>query len=224
MHALEVLNRTNKDIYRLPVRSLWLDVLQKVKAIGFNCISFYVDWALLEAKPGDYRAEGVFALEPFFEAAKEAGIYLLARPGPYINAEVTGGGFPGWLQRLNGTLRSADKAFLDVTDKYENCVSLHGYCFTHEFVSYIANVGATIAEAQITNGGPVILYQPENEYTEACCGEKFPDPDYMQYVMDQARNAGIVVPMISNDASPDGNNAPGTGKGAVDIYGHDKYP
>lgn len=91
-------------------------------------------------------------------------------------------------------------------------------------VSYIANVGATIAKAQITNGGPVILYQPENEYTEACCGEKFPDPEYMQYVMDQARNAGIVVPMISNDASPAGNNAPGSGKGAVDIYGHDKYP
>lgn len=113
-------DRTNKEIYRLPVRSLWLDVLQKIKALGFNCISFYVDWALLEAKPGDYRAEGVFALEPFFEAAKEAGIYLLARPGPYINAEVAGGGFPGWLQRVNSTLRSADKAFLDATNKYEN--------------------------------------------------------------------------------------------------------
>lgn len=103
---------------RLPVRSLWLDVLQKVKALGFNCISFYVDWALLEAKPGDYRAEGIFALEPFFEVAKEAGIYLLARPGPYINAEVSGGGFPGWLQRVNATLRTADKGFLDATNKY----------------------------------------------------------------------------------------------------------
>jgi len=103
---------------RLPVPSLWLDILQKVKALGFNCISFYTDWALLEGKPGDYRAEGIFALEPFFEAAKEAGIYLLARPGPYVNAESSGGGFPGWLQRVNGTLRTADKGFLDATDKY----------------------------------------------------------------------------------------------------------
>lgn len=103
---------------RLPVPSLWLDVLQKVKALGFNCISFYTDWALLEGKPGDYRAEGIFALEPFFEAAKEAGIYLLARPGPYVNAESSGGGFPGWLQRVNGTLRTTDKGFLDATDKY----------------------------------------------------------------------------------------------------------
>lgn len=46
----------------------------------------------------------------------------------------------------------------------------------------------------------------------------------MQYVEDQARKAGIVVPFISNDASPGGHNAPGTGKGEVDIYGHDGYP
>ncbi|KAE8354980.1 putative beta-galactosidase A [Aspergillus coremiiformis] len=192
--------------FRLPVPSLWLDVLQKIKALGFNCVSFYIDWALVEGKPGDYRAEGIFALEPFFEAAKEAGIYLIARNGPYINAEVSGGGFPGWLQRLNGTLRSSDQPFLQATD------------------NYVAHAASSVAKAQITNGGPVILFQPENEYTSSCCGVKFPDGDYMQYVMDQARKAGIVVPFINNDASPSGHNAPGTGVGAADIYGHDSYP
>lgn len=196
--------------------------------MGFNCVSFYVDWALLEGKPGQYRAEGIFALEPFFGVAKEAGIYLLARPGPYINAEVTGGGFPGWLQRVNGTLRTADKEFLDATQTYEMRYSsvLQVRLYSCTLTSYISHTAATIAKAQITNGGPVILYQPENEYTEACCGEKFPDADYMQYVIDQARDAGIVVPMVNNDASPEGTNAPGTGggTGAVDIYGHDSYP
>ncbi len=72
----------------------------------------YVDWALLEGKPGQYMAEGVFDLEPFFKAAEDTGIYLIARPRPYISlstlapeqrtlltgekdAEVSGGGFPG---------------------------------------------------------------------------------------------------------------------------------
>ncbi|KAF7585722.1 hypothetical protein BBP40_010239 [Aspergillus hancockii] len=192
--------------FRLPVPSLWLDLFQKIKALGFNCVSFYIDWALLEGKPGDYRAEGIFALEPFFDAAQEAGIYLIARPGPYINAEASGGGFPGWLQRVNGTLRTSDKAFLEATD------------------NYIANVAATVAKAQITNGGPVILYQPENEYSGGCCGVEYPDGPYMQYVIDQAHDAGIIVPMISNDASASGHNAPGTGTGEVDIYGHDSYP
>lgn len=91
-------------------------------------------------------------------------------------------------------------------------------------ISYMANVAGTIAKAQITNGGPIILFQPENEYSLACCGVNFPDPKYMQYVEDQARNAGIVIPLMNNDAWAGGHNAPGTGVGAVDIYGHDSYP
>ncbi|EMD61501.1 hypothetical protein GGP41_004108 [Bipolaris sorokiniana] len=192
--------------YRLPVPDLYIDIFQKIKALGFNGVSFYVDWALLEGKPGVYREEGVFSLQPFFDAAQEAGIYLLARPGPYINAEVSGGGFPGWIQRINGTLRTRAPDFLAATD------------------NYMKNIGATIAKAQITNGGPIILVQPENEYTQATSAIKpFPDPVYMTYVEDQIRNASIVVPLISNDASPKGYNAPGT-PAAVDIYGHDGYP
>lgn len=91
-------------------------------------------------------------------------------------------------------------------------------------ISYIAHVAATIAKYQITNGGPIILYQPENEYSGSSGNVTFPDPVYMQYVLDQARNAGIVVPFISNDASASGHNAPGTGEGSVNIYGHDSYP
>lgn len=37
----------------------------------------------------------IFDLQAFFDAATETGIWLNARPGPYINAEVSGGGFPG---------------------------------------------------------------------------------------------------------------------------------
>jgi beta-galactosidase len=46
----------------------------------------------------------------------------------------------------------------------------------------------------------------------------------MQYVINQARDNGILVPIISNDAHPSGHNAPGTGPGEVDIYGYDAYP
>ena len=63
---------------RLPVPSLWFDVFQKIKAIGYTGVSFYVDWALLEGKQGSFTAQGIFALDPFFQAASSAGIYLLA--------------------------------------------------------------------------------------------------------------------------------------------------
>ena len=56
-----------------------------------------------------------------------------------------------------------------------------------------------MAKAQITNGGPVILFQPENEYYD-CIESVTPCPnhDYMQKVEDQFRDAGIVVPYIVN--------------------------
>jgi len=55
-------------------------------------------------------------------------------------------------------------------------------------------------------------------------GFQFPDPGYMQYVENQARNAGVVVPFINNDIWTAGHNAPGTGVGQVDIYGHSENP
>ena len=84
------------------------------------------------------------------------------------------------------------------------------------------------------------ILQPENEYTDAEPNVHggFPNYEYFQYVEDQLRNAGIVVPFISNgmthsiqcllakltwtDAGPDGHDSPYlTKEGAVDIYGHD---
>ncbi|KAG6010445.1 hypothetical protein E4U21_006446 [Claviceps maximensis] len=191
--------------FRLPVPSLYLDVFEKIRAMGFNLVSFYVDWALLEGKQGEFRADGIFDLAPFFDAAKKAGIYLLARPGPYINAEVSGGGFPGYIQRLKGVLRSSAPDYLNATD------------------NYMAHICKIIAKQQITNGGPVVLFQPENEYSYGH-NIPFPNGPYMQYVIDQARTAGISVPMINNDVGPSGNYAPGKGVGSVDIYGHDSYP
>jgi Glycosyl hydrolases family 35 len=83
----------------------------------------------------------------------------------------------------------------------------------------MAHVGAIIGKAQITNGGPVILWQAENEFWTGS-GVPFPNKPYFQYVIDQARNAGIVIPIINNDAFANGDQVPGTGIGSVDIYVH----
>ncbi len=73
--------------FRLPVPSLYLDVFQKIKSMGYSAVSFYVDWALLEGKPGDFSAQGVFDLKPFFNAASEAGIYLIAVSHSHTQSE-----------------------------------------------------------------------------------------------------------------------------------------
>lgn len=71
--------------FRLPVPSLWADVFQKIKAMGLNTVSFYLHWGALEGKSGDFNDPAGLAIEPFLQAAQDAGIYLIARPGPYIS-------------------------------------------------------------------------------------------------------------------------------------------
>ena len=152
---------------RLPVPGLWLNVFQKIKALGFCAVSFYVDWGLVEETEGHVRIDGVFSLGQFFSSATEADIYLLARPDPYINAEVAAGGFPGWLLRIPAILRSYDQRCLAATEKYA------------------ASIGEIISQAQITNGGPVIMHQVENEYMSFPNVSQFPDTmnkEYMMYV------------------------------------------
>jgi beta-galactosidase GanA len=49
--------------------------------MGFNAVSFYVFWGILEPKRGEISFEGFRDLQPFFDAAKQSGLYLIARPG-----------------------------------------------------------------------------------------------------------------------------------------------
>ena len=86
--------------------------------------------ALYEGQEGQFNGGSVFDLGPFFDAGSEAGIYLVARPGPYINAESSGGGFPGWLARYTAHERTPD--YLTYTQ------------------TYVEGISAMIAKAQIT--------------------------------------------------------------------------
>lgn len=80
--------------FRLPSPSLWRDVLQKLRAHGYNAISIYVSWNYHSPAPGKYDFTGVRDLDLFLRTAAETGLYVILRTGPYINAEVDAGGFP----------------------------------------------------------------------------------------------------------------------------------
>ena len=85
--------------FRLPSPSLWLDILQKMKASGYNAVCMYFNWSYHSAAPGSYDFTGVRDMDLVMRMAADTGIYVLARPGPYINGELNAGGFPGWLTR-----------------------------------------------------------------------------------------------------------------------------
>ncbi|KAF9451828.1 glycoside hydrolase family 35 protein [Macrolepiota fuliginosa MF-IS2] len=187
--------------FRLPVPSLWPDILQKAKAAGLNCISVYTHMGLINPAPGVVDFNGFRALQPLFDEAKAAGLWVILRPGPYINAETTAGGIAHWATtEVAGTLRTND------TD------------WKAAWQGYIQGIINVTAPNQISNGGPVIAVQIDNEYqqTPISHAEYFADLEAAYH------DSPIVVPLTYNDPGQRRNFINGTG--AVDIYGLDAYP
>ena len=81
-------------------RDLWPLILDRVQALGFGMIETYIPWSIHEIAPGlfdwgtiDPRKD----VEAFCQLCEARGLYLLVRPGPLINAELTDFGFPEWV-------------------------------------------------------------------------------------------------------------------------------
>jgi beta-galactosidase GanA len=185
--------------WRLPSPDLWRDVLQKLKASGFNATSIYFDWAYHSSAPGRYDFSGVRDIDRLLRIADEVGLYVIARPGPYINAETDAGGFPGWLLTQQGRARSSAP---DYTAAYQD---------------WLRHVDPIIARHQVTTGtGSVLLYQAENEYGSNG------DPTYMTQLQAQIKADGITVPITHNYCC--GASTWATGPGSVPLPGRDSYP
>ncbi|MCF6472371.1 beta-galactosidase, partial [Nonomuraea sp. MG754425] len=197
-----VLQSAEFHYFRLPSQELWRDVMEKFRAAGFNAVSLYFSWAYHSPSPGVYDFTGVRDVDRLLRTAREAGLYVIARPGPYINAESTGGGFPAWLKTVPGRARSSEP----------------GYQAAYR--EWLHRINPILARHQVTNGGPVILYNAENEY------QVNTDAAYMQDIQHQARADGIVVPITTNDCCDAGSwsSTWASGPGAVQIPGVDDYP
>jgi beta-galactosidase GanA len=184
--------------FRLPSPDLWLDIFQKMKAAGFNAVSLYFDWGYHSPRPGVYDFTGVRNVDKLLDMAQQAGLYVIVRPAPYINAEVDSGGLPGWLTTKAENNRSADPRFLSYA--YE----------------WMTQIDRRIARHQLTNGtGSVIAYQVENEYYNGSAAGR----EYMADLERKARADGITVPLTGNN-----NGTFNSGVGALDVDGPDSYP
>lgn len=98
---------------QLPVPELWLDVFQKFRAEGLNAVSIYFFWSYHSASPGVYDFESPGKnIQKLFDYAKQVGLWVITRAGPYCNAETNGGGFALHLSDgSGGKLRTSDETY-----------------------------------------------------------------------------------------------------------------
>jgi beta-galactosidase len=192
--------------FRLP-REQWRARLEQVRASGYTCVDVYLPWNFHETAPGRWSFEGRRDVAAFLDLARETGLYVIARPGPYICSEWDGGALPAWLG-LDPDLR----------------VRQHEPRFLAQVTAWFDQVLPLLAERQYPANGPVIMVQLENELDFFDCEDR---TGYVTALRDQALGHGITVPLIACSGQGDLEGATGDVPGVVpacNFYPDDDSP
>jgi len=161
-------------------RGDWRRRLVQLKCAGFNTVSVYMPWNYHELAEGEWDFSGDRDVEYFLALAAELGLYVVARPGPYICNEWQAGGLPAWLSAKSGVrLRTKDPRFLTYVDRWWD------------------RIVPIIQRYEHGRGGTVILAQVENEYGHYGEGQ---EPEYVGHLRDGLRERGVTVPIINCDS------------------------
>ncbi len=173
---------------RIP-KEYWHHRLKMLKAMGLNTVATYVFWNYHNTAPGvwDFKT-GNRNLAEFIKAAGEEGLFVILRPGPYACAEWEFGGYPWWLQKNKDlVVRSYNQPFLD------SCKV------------YLSKLATQVKGLQVSNGGPVIMVQVENEFGSYVSQRKdIPLEEHRKYnkaIFSLLKESGFTVPFFTSDGS-----------------------
>ncbi|WP_143180842.1 beta-galactosidase [Buchananella hordeovulneris] len=188
--------------WRLPSPEHWRDIFQKLRAAGFNAVSLYFFHGLHQSQEGGaYDFSGIKDIDRLLTMAKEEGLYVIARPGPYVNAEISMGGLPAYMSNYTQhSLRSVEN--LDSAKEW------------------LGKFNEIAKRHQVTDGGgSIIMYQAENELL----GDEQWRKDFLRELTTFIKGDGITVPVFHNDWGM-GGRFRNTQEVGTDFYAYDWYP
>ncbi|WP_425956774.1 beta-galactosidase [Xylanimonas sp. McL0601] len=192
--------------FRLP-REVWAARLAAVRASGYDLVDVYLPWNFHEVAPGRWDFSGRRDVGAFLDLAHEAGLGVIARPGPYICSEWDGGGLPAWLGLEEGLqLRQAEPRYLTGVEQwFERALPL-------------------LAQREHGRGGAVVAVQLENELDFFDTADR---AAYVGHLRDLAIQHGITVPLVACAGQGDLTGATGGVAGvfpAANFYPDDRSP
>lgn len=186
--------------FRIP-RAEWAATFERMREDGFNVVDIYIPWFIHEPEENTFDFQ---SLQRFLDMAHEYGLYIVARPGPYINSEADQGAFPRWLSGKGVGFRR--------NTELDRKWSKHWY----------DAVMPVLARNQITHGGPVIMVQIENEYGHPQYIPVEEKKEFLRFLYQTTAAYGFDVPLLGNDMqfAQDDPNDPILSKiyGTVDAY------
>ena len=154
----------------------WYHSLYNLKAMGFNTVETYIPWNMHEQNEGEFNFSGILDLKKFIKTASELDLHVIVRPSPYICSEWEFGGLPAWLLNKDCRVRSSDSNFIEYVRKYFKILF------------------EVLVPLQITNNGPIIMMQIENEY-----GSYGEDKEYLEEIYLIMKELGVDVPLVTSD-------------------------
>jgi len=163
--------------FRIP-QAEWEADFQRMREDGFNIADIYIPWFIHEPEEGKFDFA---SLQKFLDLARKYGIYIVARPGPYINSETDQGAFPRWLSGKNVGFRR--------NTELDRKWSKHWY----------DAIMPLLAQNQVTRGGPVIMVQIENEYGHPQYLSDEEKKEYVRFLYQAASAYQFDVPLMGND-------------------------
>ncbi len=164
---------------RIPA-AYWRHRIRMAKAMGCNTIACYVFWNYHEPEEGrfDFSSEN-HDIAQFIRMCQEEDLWVLLRPGPYVCAEWDFGGIPPYLLRIPDLkIRCMDPRYMAAAERY------------------LRTLARVVKPLQITEGGPILMLQIENEY-----GSYGNDRAYMSRLRDIWAENGIRVPFFTADGA-----------------------
>lgn len=177
-------------------RAEWEDRIRKAKEAGCNCIASYIPWLWHEERSGEADVVGRTRPErdlgSFIDLCRREGLWFIARPGPYVMAEVKNEGLPYWVfeecpdaltVNWNGSaaksrvVRYNDAAFLRRVERWYGAVM------------------PILAQRLEPTGGNVIAVQLDNEIGMLQCWSEDPDLsddtlcEFARFIQSRGRSA-----------------------------------
>lgn len=144
--------------FRVPAED-WKRRMELFKEAGGNCLATYVPWLIHEPEEGTILFGDIPSRDlcRFLNTAREVGLKVLLRPGPYQYSELINAGLPDWL-----------------LDTYPEILArnIQGDAFSEDSISYLHPVFLQKARAYFKAfadivrpymGDPVVMLQTDNE-------------------------------------------------------------
>jgi len=193
----EILLCASLFYFRLP-RNRWEERIVALKKLGYNAMDVYFPWNFHEIRPKQFEFTKERDVDFFLELCEKHGMYVIARPGPYICSEWNGGGLPPWVCSGRNVRQNDGEYLKDVFVWYEN---IFPYLRKHQRTA--------------AGKGCIILIQLENELDFFDCKDI---KGMIGALRKKALSLGIAVPLFCCAGQGDIRKAGGCEKGIYATY------